>query len=239
MKKVIIVLGVLVVLVGGAVTWWKQEFPSGSWRYKITVEVETPEGLKAGSAVREVHVRTEPQIFPEQSPIHHSVKGEAVVVDMGHGKYLFAIMDVDGSYRIVQTTFPYPIENHRKYIEHYESLIGQKKILDQKDYPTFVTFKDITDPKSVELVYGGKFDQTTQKFIPVNDFEKLFGTGVHLKSVTIEITDEPVTWNIEKVLGWLSNLETKKARLNGSTSIAISTNELSDNLGGGSFRVGR
>jgi hypothetical protein len=30
---------------------------AGSWRYKMTVEVETPEGLKTGSAVREVFFR--------------------------------------------------------------------------------------------------------------------------------------------------------------------------------------
>lgn len=201
MKKGYKVLAAITVIIAVATMWWRYEFPSGSWRYKITVEVETPEGTKTGSAVREVHVRTEPQIFPEQSPVHHSVNGEAVVVDLGQGKYVFAIMDVDGSYRIVQTAFPYPIEDHRKYIEHYESLTGKKKVLGPKDYPTFVTFKDVKDPKSVELVYGGRFDSETQKSIPVNDFETFFGTGVYLKSVTIEITDKSVTREIDKVLG--------------------------------------
>jgi hypothetical protein len=234
MKKIFIVLGVLVVLAGMGVAWWKYEFPSGSWRYKITVTVETPEGIKTGSAVREVHVRTEPQIFPEQSPIHHSVKGEAVVVDLGGGEYVFAIMDVDGSYRIVQTAFPYPIENHRKYIRHYESLIGQKKILDRKDYPTFVTFKDTNDPKSVELVYGGKFDKATQKFIPVDDFDKIYGRGVRIKEVTIEMTDEPVMWKIEKVLGWLERA--KGGYLDGQFSGGGP--DLSNILHGGHFSRG-
>jgi hypothetical protein len=32
--------------------------PSGTWRYKMTVEVETPEGIKSGLAVREVTIHS-------------------------------------------------------------------------------------------------------------------------------------------------------------------------------------
>ena len=89
--------GVTMMVVVAAVTAiaWNIAYPSATWRYKMTVTVETPEGIKTGSAVREVHVRTEPDILPEAATMHFSVKGEAVVVDLGHGKYLFAVMDAD------------------------------------------------------------------------------------------------------------------------------------------------
>ena len=49
-------LVVLAVLYGSAKLIWRQAYPSGSWRYKMTVVVQTPEGIKTGSAVREVDV---------------------------------------------------------------------------------------------------------------------------------------------------------------------------------------
>ena len=57
--------------------------------------------------------------------------------------------------------------------------------------PTIVRFRDIADPKSVEQV-------------DPDDLAKSFGPGVKLKSLTVQMTDEPVTTGIEKRLGWLA-----------------------------------
>ena len=61
------------------------------------------------------------------------------------------------------------------------------------NYPYFVRFKDIKDPKSVEQV-------------DPDNLAKSFGTGVKLKSLTVQMTDEPVTVGIEKRLGWLGSV---------------------------------
>src|SRR5687767_14049302 len=70
------------------------------YRYKMTVEVETPQGVKSGYAVREIAIRTVPPI-----PMHGEdrggvgVTGQAVAVDFASGKTLFALLaDADGSY---------------------------------------------------------------------------------------------------------------------------------------------
>ena len=47
-------LVVLLAVVGVGYVACAEMFPSGTWRYKMTVTVETPEGIKTGSAVREV-----------------------------------------------------------------------------------------------------------------------------------------------------------------------------------------
>lgn len=61
-------------------------------------------------------------------------------------------------------------------------------------YPLLVTFTDITDPKTV------------QKVDPAN-LAAMFGPGVLLNRITLEITDEPVTeGKIESVLGWWNHL---------------------------------
>ncbi len=62
----------------------------GSWRYRMTVTVETPEGLKTGSAVREIVA-----IKVHGTKVSGSAKvskGEAVVVDLGKRGVLFALI---------------------------------------------------------------------------------------------------------------------------------------------------
>ena len=67
-------------------------------KYRLTVEVETPEGVKAGSSVISVH--------PDRGYSrkgHTGIKGDAVLVDLGGGKILVALLahidsalDLDG-----------------------------------------------------------------------------------------------------------------------------------------------
>lgn len=187
-------LSTFLVLIVGIAAWWQYSFPSGTWRYKMTVTVETPEGIKTGSAVREVTYSNGPKILPDVAGASWNVKGEAVVVDMGQGKYLFALLDVDGSYQIVYDVFPYYGQSARDHIQYYKSLTGQKKILEKSQYPTMVTFKDIKDPKSVIAVDRANLAGT-------------FGAGVKLKDVTIEMTDDNVTWGVDTYLAWLAGLK--------------------------------
>lgn len=180
-----ILTGFLIFIIA-IVGWWNYEHPTGIWRYKMTVTVETPEGLKTGSAVREVTYKNGPKILPDVAGSSWDVKGEAVVVDLGNGKYLFALMDVDGSYRIVYDMFPYTPKSARDHIRYYESLAGQKRVLGGK-YPTFVTFKDIKDPKTVTQVDPFNLSAT-------------FGAGVKLKDITLEITNDEITKIISEIL---------------------------------------
>ena len=229
------------VLVAGVAFAMGDLYVSGTWRYKITVEIETPEGIKTGSAVHELSnsdSSVEILDFPE-SVNPPKFKGEAVVVDLGKRGVVFATLPTD-PYWMFLNTFPVKNATATEGIKYYNSLpIGLKKDLAPKDYPPFVMFKDISDPKSVTLVKGHRFDVEKQDHIPVDEFEALFGPGVRLKSITLEITDDPVTWGkVDAHLKWLAVLQHKKARLSGSTNIAITTNNLADNLGAGSFSTG-
>ena len=199
MKKFPKILLFIFALVAIAFVSCQIAFPSGTWRYKITVEVETPEGIKSGSAVREVFATSSFAFNPDVSSVYHSVSGEAVVVDLGKRGVLFVLIDWD-SYNEFFAAFPYRSENLRDEIKHYKGLKNVKASLMQdgvysRKIPTyFVTFKDLNDPLSVEGVDNQKMDIT-------------FGAGVRLKDVTIEPTDEPVTHEIEKWLPWLTGLK--------------------------------
>src|ERR1019366_2551284 len=56
-------------------------------KYRLTVEVETPEGVKSASAILSVH--------PDRGYSRHgrtSTRGDAVLVDLGGGKNLIALL---------------------------------------------------------------------------------------------------------------------------------------------------
>ena len=184
---------------------YSASYPSGAWRYRMTVTVETPEGIRTGSAVREVSVQSQP-CFDACIDVT-KVRGEAVVVDLGKRGILFALLrsqaSVDYASNIFFTMFPITDEkqkdskNPRAFFDYYDQLKNATADipLDQpppdgttkhRDYlPEFVWFRDMNDPKSVELVKP-------------DNMAASFGEGVKLKDVKIEITSEPVTTGIEK-----------------------------------------
>jgi hypothetical protein len=170
---------------------------SDSWRYKMTVEVETPEGLKTGSAVREVTVHHGLKLTPEMLP-QVDLKGEAVVVDLGKRGILFVLNSGDYGTDILFKMFP---GNDKQ----------GKVTITPNLYPNFAKFLDVNKPTSVENVRAENdqiIDQL-RKYDPYRrmvSFEDAFGAGVKLKTVTIEITSEPITWGIEKYLPWIPTI---------------------------------
>ncbi len=180
---------------------------TGSWRYRMTVTVSTPEGDKTGSSVREVTAIHGWQPFPD-SGATVSLKGEAVVVDLGKRGQLFALLT---GYRLAEenaTDLPGYVLDHKypqfsvEGIKEMGELSGYKE-LDQEWYPHFVHFKDITNPKTVENVMTMGACHIHELCVKTDNFEKIFGKGVHIKSVTIEMTKDDVTKGIEKWIPWL------------------------------------
>lgn len=76
-------LGYFVLVLIALIFAWKHFYPSGAWCYKMTVTVETPEGVKTGSAVREVYSRTDPALLVNNGTHTILAKGDAVVIDLG------------------------------------------------------------------------------------------------------------------------------------------------------------
>jgi hypothetical protein len=187
MKILLMIAGL--VLIAGAAFAMSDLYVSGIWRYKMTVMVETPEGIKTGSAVHEVsNSSSNVKIlsFPEAgNPAEF--RGEAVMVDLGKRGKLFVLVNTD-SYRELYNAFPTSGPSTVEGIKYYNSLkIGELALLPKHAYPQMVTFANMHDPRTV-------------KNIPINDLSAVFGKGVKLKEIKVEITDEPVTRGIEKYL---------------------------------------
>lgn len=251
-RKHLILTGLLIVVGSGFAFAMSDKTETYTWRYKTTIIVDTPEGEKSGSAVREMTFAMSPcpQCLSDNYRAKISTRGEAVVIDLGKRGIAFALMNWD-SYRAIFDLFPGPPGATMAGVKYYSSLKNAKASLNQPpfttypstQYPTMVTFKDMKDPKTVDFVYKSESvsvpNQMALDYKITDNFETAFGKGVRIKNVTIEMTDEDVTWRVGSYLDWLQKLEQTQERLNGSTSIAISTNELADNLGSGSFRIGK
>jgi hypothetical protein len=253
MKKGMKVFGVVVVLLVVAVTlayaMGEKSEKTYTWRYKMTVTLSTPEGEKSGSAVREVNVTIKscPVHICEKGylPGKVSTSGEAVVVDLEKRGILFSIIPTD-SYMIVFSLFPGPPGLTPEGAEYYSQLKNVKAEMGHggaimSQIPTMVSFSDINDPKTVQLAYSVAAisvpNQAAWDFKTTDNLEEVFGEGVHLKGVTVEMTDEPVTWGIEKILVWIE--EYRNQRLDGNRFGTIkSDSRLANSLSTGSFFIG-
>lgn len=319
----------LLVLVGLPYLLYKLNFPTYSWGQKTTVTVMTPAGERSGSAVVQVRWADTPDILPDAPSFQSDVRGEATVVDLGEGRYLFAL--ISGAEQRGIAVFGDGRSYWLEQIKTVAASRGETREIPPAHRPLLVTFADINDPASVQRVDPDDLDaslgcerpQTGDAFpwreqgktwrqwqearaleqarqaaaheagLPAGlsaamvEADKIMDTHVkktkeelarlralqsqftykqfdawrkakwklqrqftlasrdtshdchRLSSIALAITGETVTQGrVEAVLGWWCDYRKKRARLNGSNSIAVSTNELSDNLGTGAFRIG-
>jgi hypothetical protein len=193
------------------------------WHQKLTLVVQTPAGEVSGSAVVAVTALFG-NIPATGTEVEYSLQGEATVVEVAPGRYLFAL--VPGSeerfYAAAQDRF-----DGMQRGEWLAEIPRQREAVSllPDAVPMLVTFADVADPASVALVD------------PI-DLAATFGPGVALTGVWLEITDERVTeGGVVAVLGWLCELKATRTRLNGQSG-PVATNDLSDRLGSGSFKIG-
>ena len=240
MKKLTISLLVLVFGVGAvayAMNDLKDPQPiTYSWNYKLTVDIDTPEGVKTGSAVREVRVIFTPS-SGTKSGYHPSktIKGEAVVIDLGERGKVFAVQSVD-DYALPFKAFESTSGGLTLEGAKFYSTLSGKAELPNKNYPMMVAFKNINDPLSVQLLYGTKAEKkgVQPPYVFQNNFGEYFGTGVKLKNISIEMTDEQPLYTVGKILPWLSKYLNKT--LDGRRIHTVETeNRLANRLGAGSF----
>lgn len=204
------------ILIAGAFSVWATNVANQNYydlRYEVTLVVETPEGIKTGSTIRQISNSVPMIKFPDGGN-PGGLRGEAVSVDLGSRGMLFAVIDHAEDHRFYNA-FPPPEKAggaSPEGIAYYSTLkVGQKGVLNPKKFPSFpkiVTFSDLDDPKSVKLAYKFNimFNGTKPYYEITNNLEELFGKGVRIKEITYEITDKPISSSIEKILPWISEI---------------------------------
>ncbi|MFM9977411.1 MAG: hypothetical protein ACKVOP_05110 [Sphingomonadaceae bacterium] len=175
-----------------------QLFPT-RYRFRLTVEVETPSGLLAGFSVFEAWANHHTGILFDERSRDWGVKGQAVAVDLPNGRVLFALLKTANPMRndlaqvsmaALDPAFANDIVDSAGRISARRA-IRPSATLAVSDYPLLVTFRDLQDPTSVEQVNPA-------------DLASTFGLGVELVRVTVGVTDDPVTTEIEQRLEWLA-----------------------------------
>jgi hypothetical protein len=173
---------------------------STSWNQRLTLVIETPQGEVRGSAVTMV-TKTDSSgalVLPEARGVRGAVTGEAVVVEVAPGRYLFALLSGSGEEKRDASHWVYPaydLSAEGSYGAAMMKVQSQRfdttVPLPPEGWPMLVTFDDITKPETVREV-------------DPDDLAAVFGEGVRLKAVTLEITREAVTvGRVEGALVWL------------------------------------
>jgi hypothetical protein len=170
-------------------------------KYRLTVEVETPEGVKSGSGVMAVH--------PDRSYSrggHTRTKGDAVLVDLGGGKNLLALLaHIDKSVELDGMNYlalrAYNAAGRKASFNDMSRMTGAVPVQGAL-IPVLVTLTDAGDPGTARAV------------LP-DEVEAALGKGFHLRGLTAEVVPnglwpldfggplgEPVTRGIETKLPW-------------------------------------
>lgn len=190
-----------------------------SYKYKLTLAVDTPAGEKRASSVVEV---TFYEVSVPGRGIMHRLRGEAVYLDLGPGaKPLIALLtqklhpprkiseirwtrDAGPGLDLLAKLNGQPLSD--RYIDDVPRIAQMRKPqpLSPGELPNLVTFADTNDPASVIEV-------------DPNNLSATLGPNIAWREIILESTDEPVTASIGAKLPWLAQyygtmLDGQKAR---------------------------
>lgn len=194
-------------------------------KYRLTVEVETPAGIRSASGVLAV---TPDRGYSRRG--HTVTSGDALFIDLGGGRNLLALLahidktlDLDGINYAALRAYG-AAGGQRVSFNEMSRMRGAVPVTGEL-IPVLATFADPNNPG-------------TMRTVPPDRLEAVFGAGVHLRGVTAEVVPtgfwpidfggalgEPVTRGIEAKLPWLKGTDQaaatalKAADLNSSQPI--------------------
>ena len=174
-------------------------------KYRLAVEVETPEGVRSAAGVVSVH--------PDRGYSRKGstlAKGDAVWVDLGSGRHLVALLahiDDKGSLELDGMNFvalrAFNTAGRKTTFNAMNQMTGTAPVTGAL-IPVLAAFGDINDP-------------ATMRTVKPDDLEATYGKGFRLRGVIAEavpsgfwpfdfggVLGEPVTRGIEAKLPWLN-----------------------------------
>lgn len=179
-------------------------------KYRLTIEVQTPGGVRSASGVMAVHMGKDAGLLPEAGG-SIGMKGDALFVDLGDGRNLIVALahgvnasDYDGMSRLAMNAFA--AAGRKVQFRDVNQLSGKVQVYGNL-IPTLVTFANVADPSTVRVLDPA-------------DIEAVFGSDFHLNRVILEMVPvglwpldfggplgEPVTRGIETKLPWVTSVK--------------------------------
>uniref|UniRef100_Q07TT5 Uncharacterized protein n=1 Tax=Rhodopseudomonas palustris (strain BisA53) TaxID=316055 RepID=Q07TT5_RHOP5 len=174
-------------------------YPTTFYRFRISIQIETPRGLKSESNVLEVRTRR----FPKWTTLGNSgaqsiLMGDATFLNLGTDgsgakKNIVALLALGErakgiDFKILPGEAFAPILGQLRVDPQADKAmqlsmlpVGTKVVLQGKLIPTLVSFENVNDP------YSGTVVQAT-------NLSKTFGDGFNLRDVTLEIVAGGSSW---------------------------------------------
>lgn len=198
--------------------WWNSAPPI---RYRLTATVESGGRLYTGTGVIQIKI-----LYQEYwtAPLVSRVRGDAIVIDVPDRSPIFVLLSNKGNASLAQF-LPFNVFVDRlgrktplRQRVNMLATMHDKVALPAKEYPMMVAFRDLNDPASVYQVFP-------------DDLSPPLDPGAHLVGMTIEMTRDRVTYQVEQYLPWITDVH---GNLLGKS--IVTTSELADRLGPAAFR---
>ena len=183
-------------------------------KYRLTLEVETPDGVKSGSGILAI---TPDRGYSRRG--HTPASGDAIFVDLGGGRNLVALLahlddkkvDLDAINYVVLRAYN-AAGGKRVNFNDLSKLSGSAPVKGEL-IPVLLTFADPADPG-------------TARAVPPDQSEAALGKGYRLRGLTAEVVPngfwpvdfggplgDPVTRGITTRLAWLDRPDGAAAAL--------------------------
>jgi hypothetical protein len=195
-------------------------FPSYTHRYRLTIEIDTPEGARSGSSVIEVTRKDVRWVLIAQGRYTFREHGDAVFVDLGAGRNVIALLATGPNGQNVDQMITLPIEAYGYYKWDEDAWAGRVKMqgpveLQAPLIPTLITMPDVSDPKSAQVIYAFDFQEVRESSgalrrvprLAIDRFSEKFGPGFRFKRATLETTRDDVTRGIENKIPWITQMK--------------------------------
>jgi len=209
-----------------------------SYRYKLALAINTPEGVKRGSSV--VEALFYEVSIPERG-IMHKLRGEALYLDLGPGaRPLIALLtsqlhpkygkeqrwtrDAGPDGNLIYQIYGPPPPQSKNYFDDLPRIARTRgsRGITSADLPDLVTFSDVKDPATVIEVNP-------------NDLQATLGPNITWNEITFESTDEPITSGIRTKLPWIEAYFQKNLLLDGQNLEFPDRKDAANHLGWADF----
>lgn len=145
-------------------------------RFRLTVEIDTPDGPRRGSGVLQSAWTRKAGWIPQTGGALSSLRGDAVFVDLGQGRNVIAILGfgpTGGDYGIESLAARAFGRDQPLWFVDAPNWTGAAE-LKLSDVPTLVTFGNLSDPATARVVQPEAFEQA-------------FGSGFRFRRATVEM----------------------------------------------------
>lgn len=192
-------LAIAVAIIGIPTAVIRYIYPSYTYRYRLTINLEVDDRQRSASSVIEVNWYSHP--LPEVVSFTPELRGEAALVDLGNrGVVVAALNNGDwgishdgawGAKWLAPRAFGYTgaVAELPDFLREHG-----KRDLKYNNLPRFIWLSDPKDPTTAKIVHGV-------------DFSATIGPGVRFVSASVETTRDPLVIDIKRKLPWLYELE--------------------------------